>query len=170
MQGEFLAKKEIRRILEQLEKQWGCSLELDYLFFRNNKNRISLMNRDFVQLDTSKLRLNSVGLYFCEVMDNGEIRLSIEGSQLVGPTATKNVILLDFVQTRKWLYGQDIEFGSQSAASASFSPASAFSAVASLPTGFVILQHDDFFLGCGRLKNGVISNHVSKIRRIGTLS
>ncbi len=156
MQGEFLAKKEIRRILEQLEKQWGCSLELDYLFFRNNKNRISLMNRDFAQLDTSKLRLNSVGLYFCEVMNNGEIRLSIEGSQLVGPSATKNVIPLDFDQTRKWLYGQDIEFGS--------------AAIASLPTGFVILQHEDFFVGCGRLKNGVISNHVSKNRRIGTLS
>ncbi len=154
MQGKFLVKKEIRRILEQLEKQWGFTSELDYVFFCNNKDRISLMNREFAQLDLAKLRLNSIGLYFCEVMKNGEVRLSIEGSQLVGPTATKNLVSVDFDNARKWLYGQDLELGSDVISE----------------TGFVILKHDDFFIGCGRFKEGVISNHVSKNRRIGTLN
>lgn len=151
MNGEFLNRKEIKHILQQLEKQWGFSSDLEYAFFMNNQRRVALLNKEFALVPDAKLRINSLGLYFCELMENGEIRLSIEGSQLIGPYATKNVVAVDFFQAKKWMYGQDLE----------------------IPLGdvttFVILKHGDYFLGCGRYKNGVISNHVSKNRRIGTL-
>ena len=151
MQGDFLNKKEIKRILEQVEKQWGFTEEMNYVFFKNNKQRVSIVNKELAQLDLSKLRLNSLGMYFCEVMSSGEIRLSIEGSQLVGPFATKNVVPVSQEQAKQWLYGQDLEL-----------PASVH--------GFVILQFGNYFIGCGRYKDGLISNHVSKNRRIGTLN
>ena len=151
MQGNFLNKKEIKRILGQLEEQWCFTEELMYAFFMNNKKRVSLVNKEFAMLDTTKLRINSLGMYFCEVMENGEVRLSIEGSQLLGPFATKNVLEIDFTAAKRWMYGEDLEI--------------AFGEV----TAFVILKYNDYFLGCGRYKNGVISNHVSKNRRIGTL-
>lgn len=150
MQGSFLGKKEIKKILEQLEKQCGFTEELDFLFFQNNRNRIFLVNREFAQLDTTKLRVNSLGLYFCEIMNNGEVRLGIEGSQIVGPFASRNVMDVSEEQARQWLYGQDVEIVSDA-------------------SGFVILRFGNYYLGCGRYKDGVISNHVAKNRRIGTM-
>ena len=152
MQGNFLNSKEIKRLVEQLEVQWGFTQKLDYAFFMNNQRRISLVNKEFALVVDAKLRLNSLGLYFCEQMENGELRLSIEGSQLVGPHATKNVIEVDFVSAKQWMFGQDLEIS--------------FGDV----TAFVILRCGKYYLGCGRYKNGIVSNHVSKNRRIGTLS
>lgn len=151
MNGSFLNSKEIKRILEQLEKQWGFTHHLDYAFFMNNQRRVALVNKDFALVADAKLRINSLGLYFCEVMDNGELRLSIEGSQLVGPHATTNVVDIDSPTAKEWMFGKDIEmpFGDEVA--------------------FVILRSGDYYLGCGRYKNRVISNHVSKTRRIGAM-
>ena len=151
MNGNFLNSKEVKKILQQLEEQWGFTEELDYAFFMNNQRRVALVNRDFALVADAKLRLNSLGLYFCEVMENGEIRLSIEASQLIGPHASKNVIEVDFVSAKRWMFGEDLEI--------SFGDVIAF----------VILKCGNYFLGCGRYKNGIVSNHVSKNRRIGTL-
>ena len=152
MNGNFLNSKEVKKILQQLEEQWGFTEELDYAFFMNNQRRVALVNRDFALVADAKLRLNSLGLYFCEVMENGEIRLSIEASQLIGPYASKNVIEVDFLSAKRWMFGEDLEipFGDV--------------------TAFVILKCGNYFLGCGRYKNGIVSNHVSKNRRIGTLN
>ena len=151
MQGNFLNRKEIKHILCQLEEQWGFTQDLDYAFFMNNQRRVALVNKEFALVVDAKLRINSVGLYFCELMENGEVRLSIEGSQLIGPHSTKNIVSVDFVSAKQWMFGQDLEIPFGEA------------------TTFVILKHGNYFLGCGRYKNGVVSNHVSKNRRIGTL-
>ena len=151
MQGNFLNSKEMKQVRHQLEEQWGFTQDLDYAFFMNNQRRVALVNREFALIGDAKLRINSVGLYFCELMENGEVRLSIEGSQLIGPRASKNVIEVDFLSAKRWMFGQDLEIS--------------FGEV----TTFVILKCGNYFLGCGRYKNGVVSNHVSKNRRIGTL-
>jgi len=150
MEGKFLNKKEIKPILHQLEKQFGFTEELPYVFFKNNKHKVLIINKELSQIDMIKLRINSLGLYFGEIMDSREIRLSIEGSQIVGQTATKNVVAVDENTAKQWMYGQDIE-GQYDA------------------TGFVILKYGNYYIGCGRCKDGKISNHVPKNRRIGTL-
>ena len=64
MNGNFLNSKEVKKILEQLEEQWGFTESLDYAFFMNNQRRVALVNRDFALVADAKLRLNSLGLYF----------------------------------------------------------------------------------------------------------
>ena len=91
---KILNNKEVKQIFELIERQWGARIKLDYGFLKNNKNRIFIISKDISKIDISKLRLNSVGMYFCETDKQG-IRLSIEGSQIVGPKATKNVIELN---------------------------------------------------------------------------
>ena len=152
MEGTFLKKKEIAAICNQLEKHWGFQEPLPYLFFQTRQRRVSLLNKEFAVVDTSKLRINSVGMYFCEIMNNQEVRLSIEGSQIVGHFASRNVLSVDEKQVKQWLYGQDVEISSADV------------------EGFVILLFGSYFIGCGRYKEGIISNHVSKNRRIGTLN
>ena len=146
-QLKILNKKEIKQILNSIEKQWGAKPKLDYGFLKKN-DRVFLIDRDISKIELSKLRINSIGLYFCEIYDG--VRLSIEGSQIVGREATKNIAEIDDEQAKKWLKGEDLELkGSYS--------------------GFVILRNKDDIFGNGKYKNGNILNFVGKERRINAI-
>ena len=142
---KILNNKEIKEILKLIEYQWGAKLKLNYAFLKNNKNRIFIINRDVSKIDFSKLRINSIGMYFCD-LENG-IRLSIEGSQIVGPKAAKNIVEINESQVKSWLKGEDLEVNENY-------------------SGFVIIKHNDDFLGTGKFKDGRVLNYVSKSRRI----
>ena len=111
-----------------------------------------VISKNLGRIDFEKLRIDAQGLYFGELYDN-RIRLSIEGCQIVGPSATKNLIDLDEKQMMEWVKGQDIEF---------------------TDTGkdFVIVRHLQKItgkydiLGCGKYKDGKLMNYVSKSRRL----
>lgn len=144
---KILNGREIREIYALIEKQWGAKANLDCGFLQNNKNRIFIVSRDISKIDISKLRLNSIGMYFCEYGKVG-IRLSIEGSQIIGPKAAKNIIGIDEEETKKWLKGEDLEKECKGC------------------TGFVILRHKNDFLGSGKCADGRILNYIAKARRI----
>ena len=142
----FLTTKELKPILALLKEQWGYEEKLEYAFVLTDKERIYIVNRSIDALDLTKLRINSVGLYFAEFRNN-ELRLSIEGSQIIGPKATKNVVELDNAELKQWLRGEDLE--KQNGAQ-----------------GFVIIKHGNDYLGCGKCKEGKILNFVPKARRL----
>lgn len=144
---KILNSREIKEIYKQVEKQWNAKIKLDYGFLRNNKGRVFIISKDISEIDFSKLRLNSVGMYFCETDGRG-IRLSIEGSQIVGPNATKNVVELDEEETKEWFKGEKLEKECKDC------------------SGFVILKNKNDFFGTGKYSNGEILNYVGKTRRI----
>jgi NOL1/NOP2/fmu family ribosome biogenesis protein len=84
-------------------------------------------------------------MYFCEI-DNLGMRLSIEGSQIIGPKATKNILEINDEQTKQWFKGEDLEMNGN------------FS-------GFLIIKYKDDFLGTGKYSNGKILNYIHKNRR-----
>lgn len=150
---KILNKKEVKSLLSMINKQFGCSVDtdiLDYVFLRNDKNKVFITNKKMNELDLTKLRINSMGLYIAEVREH-EIRLSIEGSQIIGPYAKKNIIELDEEQARKWMKGEDLS--AEGYAKEDY-------------PGFVIIKHKDDYLGSGKYSNGRILNYVSKIRRV----
>src|SRR3990167_7622870 len=140
---KFLNSKETKEILKLIEEQWGAKLKLDYTFAKNSKNRVFIVNKDINKIDFSKLRINSIGMYFCDL--ENEIRLSIEGSQIIGPKATKNVVEVSEEQTKKWMKGGDLEIEDKGNCN-----------------GFVIIKHENDFLGTGKFKEYRILNYVSK--------
>ena len=144
---KILNSREIKDVMEMIEKQWGAKIKLDFGFLRNNKNRIFIVSKEIADINTSKLRLNSVGMYFCEIDKHG-MRLSIEGSQLVGPESTKNIVELEEEEARKWLKGEDLEKECENCHE------------------FVILKNKSYFLGTGKYIKGKILNYVGKSRRI----
>ena len=144
---KILNKKEIKNILESIKNQWGCDFELDYAFLMNQKNRIFIANKEIFDIDLKKIRINSLGLYFGEQVNEKEFRLSIEGSQLIGPEATKNVVELSDSEARVWLKGEDLENETAK-------------------EGFVILRNGDDYLGSGKVKENKILNYVPKTRRL----
>lgn len=145
----FLNRKQIKPILEALERQWGFEDPLEYVFVKSVKNNIYICHRDLINVYIDDLRINNIGIYFGEVQKHGDLRLSIEGSQLIGPYATKNVLDLTDTEADLWIKGYEI----------------------SKPThlaGFVIVKHKNDYMGCGYVINGgeKILNYVPKVRRV----
>ncbi len=142
---KILNKKQIKLILKKLEAQFGFKDTLDFVFLQNREGKIFLINKDIAKVDLSKLRINSIGLYFGKI-EQDELRLSIEGSQLIGKKAKKNIVELNSQQLKQWLKGEDIENNKHQ--------------------DFVIIRHNKDFLGTGKAKQDKILNFVPKARRI----
>ena len=155
----ILNSKETKEILSVLESQYGADYSVllkSYVLLMNKDNKIFIVNKEFGMLDTSKVRINSLGMYIGE-LHNNQVRLSIEGTQLLGKDAKKNVFEISKEHERTWLRGKDIEVVHEN-------------------TGFLIMRckNDDGkdsedFLGAGKVKNNRLMNFVSKNRRIGSV-
>jgi len=137
--------REIKEVANKIQEQWGCSLDLDGAFFRSPRDKIYYVAKDIGKIDWNQLKINSIGMYFAHVK-NG-VRLSIEGSQLLGPKATKGVVELTTKESKEWMQGIDL-----------------VKDVA--VTGFVLITYGNDFLGCGKVVDGKILNYVPKIRRL----
>ncbi|TAL51498.1 MAG: hypothetical protein EPN86_06545 [Nanoarchaeota archaeon] len=143
MKIKILNKKESRALLEKINSQFGSSFETDRIFFLSGDD-IYIANREVLEGIRESWRVNELGLYLGEL--KGEVvRLSIEGSQLIGPSATKNIF--DIEDEKKWISGEMMSVDAPN-------------------SGFVIIRHEADFLGCGKIKDGKLLNFVPKTRRI----
>lgn len=145
MNLKILNKKKVKEILTIINDQWGASIDLNYAVLQGKDEKLFLINRAVGEVDLERLHINKIGLYFGQLLHN-ELRLSIEGSQLVGPHAKKNVLEITKEQSRAWLKGEDL------AAEENLS-------------GFVLIKHNDFF-GTGKIKEGKVLNFIPKGRRL----
>ena len=147
---KVLNSKEIKVILNWLKEQYGINeLKIDNVFLKSTKDKIYLSTKKIAELDAKNLRINLIGMYFAKE-DNG-VRLSIEGSQIIGPKATKNIVELNEEQIKQWMRGEGIEIKGDF-------------------KGFVIIKHNNDFYGVGNYKEGKILNYVPKDRRIKRLT
>ncbi len=143
---KILNTREIKRILELIKKQWKADFKQDYAFLMNNKNKIFLVNRDISRINLDKIRINNIGLYFGEI-NKGMLRLSIEGAQLIGPLAKRNVIELNKKEAKLYLKGEDLDKKTKE-------------------KGFFIIKYNNDFLGTGKANGEKVFNYTPKERRI----
>ena len=142
----ILNKKQTKEILSLIKKQWRADFKEDYAFLKNEKGKIYLLNKDISRINLERIRINCLGLYFAKIITN-EIRLSIEGSQLIGPLAKKNILELTGQQTKEWMSGNDLE-------------------IKGVPKSFLLIKHKNDFLGTGKCRDEKLFNYVSKARRL----
>jgi NOL1/NOP2/fmu family ribosome biogenesis protein len=143
----FINSKERKELLARVVERWGSELSEDYVFLMNTKNKVFVVSRDVERVDLEKIRVNNIGLYFGEVTERDELRLSIEGSSIVGRKAKKNVLEVSAEQARRWFAGEDLEVTDERA-------------------GFMIVRSGENILGCGKLTGKRLLNFVPKARRI----
>ncbi len=144
MNFKILNKKQSDNLLKDIKQNYIIDkIDIDCGFIEKS-NKIFIISRDISRIDFRNMRLNDIGLYFCKVEKDG-IRLSIEGSQLVGENA-KNSIILDEEETKKWFSGEDIQDKEG--------------------YGYFIVKNKKDILGCGKVKEGKLYNFVPKERRI----
>jgi NOL1/NOP2/fmu family ribosome biogenesis protein len=146
-QLEILNSKRVKEILALINEQWGCEWKTDLVFLLSSNDKIHVVSRGLEKLDTERMKIDSLGMYFA-AFENNELRLSIEGSQLIGPMAKHNVVEFSDEETRQWIAGGDIEKDTEW-------------------SGFVLIKHNKDFLGTGRVKEKKILNYFPKSRRVG---
>jgi len=143
---KILGTKEVKALNKIAEAQWGSIFPKEFSYVRSDKNKIYMISRDADKLDLKKLRIQSMGLYVAEEK-NGQLRVSIEGSFIIGPNAKKNVIELSEDDMRSWLRGEDLPYEGKE-------------------EGFVLIKHNRDFFGSGKVFEGKILNFVPKARRL----
>ena len=143
----YIPSRELKQFFNLIENQYGKVPALfEKLAFIRGKEKIYAITRDIDKIELRSLRINSIGLYIAEVK-NDQLRLSIEGAQLIGPSATKNVCEMDDEQMKKWFKGEDVTVEGEY-------------------EGFVILKYGTDYIGSGKYKEGYILNFVPKARRL----
>lgn len=147
--GQFviLNSKAVKKIMQSLYDQFGFSEKLDYAFVQSKKDKIMIINKDVDLLDHEKLRVDAAGLYFGKYYNDG-FRLSIEGTQLIGPMCSHNVIELDSKQKHAWFKGEDLQLDNDRY------------------NGFVILKAGEDYIGCAKVKNAFALNSVPSARKL----
>jgi len=143
---KILGKKEVRKIIDELKDYYGIKeLNIDCLFLKNNQDRIFIISKDFRLLNARDLRVNGLGLYFLNASKG--LRLSIEGSQIIGKKAGKNVHKIDDGDLKDWLKGYDLDCDESL-------------------KGYQIIKNKNDFYGVGFASNEKIKNFIPKERRI----
>lgn len=146
----ILNSKEKKHLRQQLEEQYGITkLFADkILFCINKKEKLYICNAEIFEQEQDKLRVNAFGLYVGTFMTDG-FRLSLEGVQLLGPQATKNVLELDIDKRDSWIRGEEIYLDTKE-----------------LDGNYVLVKWNTDFIGCGKVKDGLLLNYLSKSRKL----
>jgi len=143
---KILNSKEKKEIFKKIKEQWDAEFKEDYDFLMTEQEKIYIVNKEIAKIDFSKIKINSIGMYFGKIFKE-EIRLSVEGAQLIGKKAEKNIIELNDSEARSYMKGNDIDKKSDC-------------------SGFVLLKNNKDFIGTAKYKDGKIMNYMPKERRI----
>jgi len=143
MEYKILNKKEIKKFLKDLEKEFKIKPKLDYIFLKNNKGKIFIINKSFANLNINKLKINNIGLYIAR-QEKNNLRLTIEGSILL--KNSKNTLNLTEKQMYDHMKGLELNIKEKD--------------------GNYILKHKNTFLGSSKIKNNKLLNYIPKSRRI----
>jgi NOL1/NOP2/fmu family ribosome biogenesis protein len=145
---KILNNKEIKEIKNKLKEQFGFNEELNYVFLQNEKGKIFITTKNISEIEFEKLKINTIGLYFAQLKEK-KLRLSIDGSQLIGKDCKKNVLEIENKQLKEWLRGEEISIEGD------------------YKDGeFLIMNNKEDYFGCGKFIQGKLLNYVSKARRV----
>jgi len=145
---KILNRKEIKKIQEKLKEQFNCSLENDYAYLINQKNKVFIINKDISKINLDNLKIDKMGLYFAEYSKN-HVRLSKEGAQLLirnHPEAS-NLVTIDKSELKEYFKGQELkkDLGKDNRP--------------------VILKYNKEIIGYAQYKDKIILNYLPKIHR-----
>lgn len=148
---KFFTKKEKEKLLQQLEEHFGIT-EIPWKIAHLGKERIVLFSGNLSENEIFEIdkiaRIEGVGIYFAKIDERtGDIRLSIEGTQLLKEQITKNIFELTEEQAEQWMLGQELN-------------------IATGKRGFLIMKFKNDFLGTGKASENKIGNFVPKSRRL----
>lgn len=146
---KILNQHEKHEIEKKLSEQFGVE-KIPGLILRRGEERLFLFSGDFLENEIKNLEalvpIERIGIYFAKIIGN-EIKLSIEGTQILKNQIKKNIFELNEKQLEDWMMGQDIQ-------------------IKTGKHGFLVIKYKDDFLGCGKASEEKIGNFIPKSRRL----
>lgn len=146
---KILTGKERKELLSRLKEQFEIQ-EIDGMLLRRGKERIFLYQGNLDEEEIRKLErvtfIERVGVYLGKEQ-LGEIRLSIEGAQILKKQINKNVVELNYEEMQTWMMGHELRKETGLG-------------------GFVAMKYETDMLGCGKASVEKISNFIPKSRRL----
>jgi NOL1/NOP2/fmu family ribosome biogenesis protein len=145
----FLNKQETDEILESLEKQFGIT-KIDGIILKIGQERIFLYQGSLSVNQIKELErevpIERIGVYFAKMQDGG-IRLSIEGTHIFKDQIKKNFFIMNDAQLIDWMHGSELLVNSEK-------------------KGFLVMKHKEDLLGTGKASAEKITNFIPKTRRL----
>jgi NOL1/NOP2/fmu family ribosome biogenesis protein len=146
---QILNSKQQQEIAKSLKEQFG----IDQIFGRIMKlgeEKLFLFTGNATDEEIKKIEelvpVERLGVYFAKIIRD-DVKLNIEGTQVLKNQIKKNIFEIDEDQATKWMQGQELN----------------------IKTGkrnFLVIKYNDNFLGCGKASEEKIGNFVPKMRRL----
>jgi|SRR3989344_767685 len=168
---KILSEKQKKEIEQKLNGQFGISKIPGKIVMRGGERLFlysgSLDEKEIRELEET-IFIERIGIYLAKIEESGEIRLSIEGTQILGKQIKKNIIEIDEKLTEQWMKGSEILFEDieKSLTIKSSSKGRAIGGGIEKPRGFVVIKYKNEFLGTGKASEEKISNFIPKNRRL----
>ncbi len=146
---KILPQKERIKILKKLKFQFGIE-EIPGTLIKKGKEKIFLytgkLKKEELYLLDKTTFVEAVGIYLAK--EEGEnVRLSIEGSQILKDQMTKNIIELTKEESQTWMMGHEVRIKSGF-------------------KGLVAMKYENDMLGTGKASEEKITNFIPKSRRL----
>lgn len=146
---KVLNQKEKKEIETRLSEQFGID-NIPGLIVKRGEERLFIFSGDFSEEDIKKLEASApierVGIYFARIIGD-DIKLSIEGTNMLKNQINKNIFELNDEQLEEWMMGQDLQ-------------------IKTGEKGLLVIKHNNDFLGCGKASEEKIGNFIPKSRRL----
>ena len=140
-------KKELEIIIE---KNYGAKIDFsNFDCYINKRNEIYLVSK-FIDEKLAEMA-SYFGLYFGKLKRNQKIQLSVEGSQIVGKRATKNIAIVDDENICRFVEGLECRW---------------IELLNCEINNFVLIKNGNDFFGVGVLRENKIDSLIPKARRI----
>ena len=149
---KILNKKETGEILQKLNSQFGIK-KIPGILVQKGKERIFLFQGESTENELYKLNnvteIERIGIYIGKIFEpTGEMRLSIEGTQIFKDQIRNNIFILDKKEDyEKWMNGQELQIKTNL-------------------RGIIVIKFGDEFLGCGKASEEKIGNFIPLNRRL----
>lgn len=146
---EKVKKGLLREINRELKKVYDVELPKDLEYFRR-KERIYGIKKEKLKdiLEIEGLKIEAIGIRILNLEKDG-IRLTIEGAQILGKDAKRNILEISEEDVEKFLAGEDIEI------------------TKSFDYPYIIVKSKRDIIGVGRIiKEKKLRPYIPKERRI----
>ena len=146
---EKVKKGLLREINRELERVYGVKLPKDLEYFRRKEKIYGIKKEKLKEIfEIEGLKIDNIGIRLLNIERDG-IRLTIEGAQLIGRDAKRNVLKINKDIAEIFLAGEDVEIEE------------------AFDYPYVIVRYKNDILGVGRIiKGNILRPYIPKERRI----
>ncbi len=151
MTVRVLNKSEKSEIEKKLREQFGID-KIPEKIIMSGKERLFFYSGGLDAWQIKKLEeitfIERLGVYFAKIDEStNDIRLSIEGTQILKEQISKNIFEIPDEHVEDWMKGHELN-------------------IQTGMKGFVVMKHKDDFLGTGKASENKIGNFIPKNRRL----